>query len=148
MKSIVEKLFEWANSSEPLLFKESYFFKAVTFFAEDAFLEDPIPEYLFFTASLVFTAAFSIYQLVINPTLVGVLVGRSVVEVSLGGNHLAQLTWRDESLIFNQNFGSYRFLCNYWTVYCLRIHYHFFESYRAVLSKYQKIMTSLTFIFC
>ena len=42
----------------------------------------------------------------------------------------------------------YSFVCIYWTVYCLRIYYHSFESYCVVLSKYQKIMASLPFISC
>ena len=42
----------------------------------------------------------------------------------------------------------YSFVCIYWTVYCLRIYYHSFESYCVVLSKYQKIMASFPFIFC
>ena len=52
------------------------------------------------------------------------------------------------SLIFIQNFGDYSFVCIYWTVYFLRIHYHSFESYLVVLSKNQKIMASFPFIFC
>ena len=52
------------------------------------------------------------------------------------------------ALIFIQNFGNYSFVWNCWTVYCLRIHYHLFESDWVVLSKYQKIMGSLQFIFC
>ena len=51
------------------------------------------------------------------------------------------------SLVFIRNFGNYTFVCIYWTVYCLRINYHSFESYWVVLSKYQKIMASLPFIF-
>ena len=51
-------------------------------------------------------------------------------------------------LIFIQNFGNYSFVCNYWTVYDLRIHCHLFECYWVALSKYQKVMASLPFIFC
>ena len=47
-----------------------------------------------------------------------------------------------------QKLWRYSFVFNYWTVYCLRIHCHLFESYWIVLSKYQKIMVSLQFIFC
>ena len=31
---------------------------------------------------------------------------------------------------------------------CFRIHYHLFESYWVVLSKYQNVMASLPFVFC
>ena len=46
------------------------------------------------------------------------------------------------TLIFIQHFGSI-----YWTVYCLRINYHSFESYWVGCSKYQTNMASLPFIF-
>ena len=52
------------------------------------------------------------------------------------------------SLIFIQNFGNYSFVSIYWTVYCLRIRYHLFESYRIVLSKHRKNIALLPFIFC
>ena len=58
--------------------------------------------------------------------------------------HFSMITW----LTFIQNFGNYSFVCIYWTVYCLRIHYHSSESYWVVLSKYQKNMAPLPFIFC
>ena len=58
--------------------------------------------------------------------------------------HFSMIT----SLIFIQNLSNCNFVCIYWTVYCPRIHYHLFESYWVVLSKYLEIMTSLTFIFC
>ena len=52
-----------------------------------------------------------------------------------------------KSLIF-LNFGNYSFVCNYCTVCGLRINYDFFERYLVVLSKNQKIMALLPFIFC
>ena len=51
------------------------------------------------------------------------------------------------SLVFIQNFGDYSFICNYWTVYCLRIIYHLFASFVAVPLKYEKIMASKPFTF-
>ena len=44
--------------------------------------------------------------------------------------------------------GNYSSVCIYWTASCLRIHFYSFESYWVVLSKYEKIMASLPFIFC
>ena len=52
-----------------------------------------------------------------------------------------------KSLIFIQNFGNYSLVCIYRTDYCPRIHFHSFKSFWVVLSKYQKIMVSLSFIF-
>ena len=51
------------------------------------------------------------------------------------------------SLVFIQNFGDCSFICNYWTVYCLRIIYHLFASFVAVPLKYEKIMASKPFTF-
>ena len=51
------------------------------------------------------------------------------------------------SLIFVQNCGNCSFVCIYWTVYCLRMHYHSFEGYWVVILKYQKVMASQPFIF-
>ena len=58
------------------------------------------------------------------------------------GQHFPLMT----SLIFNQNFGNYSFVCIYWTIYCFSIYYHLFENYWVALSKYQKIMASLPFL--
>ena len=56
-------------------------------------------------------------------------------------------TFRDDVIDFYSNLGNYSFLCIHWTAYFLRIHYHSFKSYWIVLSKNQKAMASLPFIF-
>ena len=58
------------------------------------------------------------------------------------------IVFRDDVINFYSNLGNYSFVCVYWTAYCLRIHYRSFKSYWTVLSKYQKAMGSLLFIFC
>ena len=55
--------------------------------------------------------------------------------------------FRDDIINFIQNFSTYRFFYIYRTGYFLRTHDYLFESYWVVLSKYQKIMAPLLFIF-
>ena len=56
--------------------------------------------------------------------------------------------FRNDVIDTYSNLGNYSLLCIYWTACWLRIHYPSFESYWIVLSKYQKTMVSLPFIFC
>ena len=62
------RLFDKAAFSEPLIFKDPYFFKAVMHFRKCYFSEDTVYwKMLFSTANLVFTVSLFIYRLVINP---------------------------------------------------------------------------------
>ena len=62
------RLFDKAAFSEPLIFKDPYFFKAVMHFRKCYFSEDAVYwKMLFSTANLVFTVSLFIYRLVINP---------------------------------------------------------------------------------
>ena len=62
------RLFDKAAFSEPLIFKDPYFFKAVIHFHKCYFSEDAVYwKMLFSTANLVFTVSLFIYRLVINP---------------------------------------------------------------------------------
>ena len=61
-------LFDKAAFSEPLIFKNPYFFKAVIHFCKYYFSEDAVYwKMLFSTANLVFAVTLFIYRLVINP---------------------------------------------------------------------------------
>ena len=63
-------LFDKAAFSEPLIFKNPYFFKAVTHFYKCYFSEVAVYwKMLFSTANFVFTVTLFIYRLVINPVV-------------------------------------------------------------------------------
>ena len=66
-------LFDWTNFSEPLLFKDSYFFQSSYTFLQELLFQ----KMLFFGAANflllnLFSQLLSIYHLVINPTNTGV----------------------------------------------------------------------------